>query len=222
MPIARKHLVDDSIPGCFHCISRCVRRAFLCGDDAEHRRDWVRETIRSAAEAFAVDVLAYAVMSNHLHLVVRTDPVRVADWSADTVARRWATAHPCTGAGLDHTDEAKGGTDSNESVGLAAHCPHPRLPRLGFSGAHMTDANAPSIDVQHYRFVVSEASTLAGLSMLRHFIETGKEAQLVMVLGGMIDERQTTLRTELETLDPAIGWHNELRAVIAGAFQEPD
>ena len=85
----------------------------------------------------------------------------------------------------------------------------------------MTDANAPSIDVQHYRFVVSEASTLAGLSMLRHFIETGQEAQLVMVLGGMIDERQTTLRTELETLDPAIGWHNELRAVIAGAFQEP-
>ena len=43
MPIARKHLVDDSTPGCFHCISRCVRRAFLCGDDAEHRRDWVRE-----------------------------------------------------------------------------------------------------------------------------------------------------------------------------------
>ena len=92
MPIARKHLVDDSTPGCFHCISRCVRRVFLCGDDAEHCRDWVREAIRSAAEAFAVDVLAYAVMSNHLHLVVRTDPVRVADWSADTVARRWAAA----------------------------------------------------------------------------------------------------------------------------------
>jgi len=39
MPVARKHLVDDSAPGCFHCTSRCVRRAFLCGDDAEHRRD---------------------------------------------------------------------------------------------------------------------------------------------------------------------------------------
>ena len=98
MPIARKHLVDDSAPGCFHCISRCVRRAFLCGDDAEHRRDWVREAIRSAAEAFAVDILAYAVMSNHLHLVVRTDPLRVLDWSADTVARRWAAAYPRTDA----------------------------------------------------------------------------------------------------------------------------
>ena len=80
MPIARKYPVDDSAPGCFHCISRCVRRAFLCGDDAEHRRDWVREAIRSAAEAYAVDVLAYAVMSNHLHLVVRTESLRVLDW----------------------------------------------------------------------------------------------------------------------------------------------
>ena len=92
LPKARKHLADDSILGCFHCISRCVHRAFLCGDDAEHRSDWVRDAIRSAAEALAVDVLAYAVMRNHIHLVVRTDPVRVADWSADTVARRWAAA----------------------------------------------------------------------------------------------------------------------------------
>ena len=61
-----------------------------------YRHDWVRDALRSAAGAFAVDVLAYAVMSNHLHLVVRTNPVRVADWSAETVARRWAAAHPPT------------------------------------------------------------------------------------------------------------------------------
>jgi len=81
MPVARKHLVDNSVPGYFHCISRCVRRAFLCGDDAEHRRDWVRDAIRTAAAAFAVDVLAYAVMSNLLHLVIRTD------WTAWTCTR---------------------------------------------------------------------------------------------------------------------------------------
>jgi len=98
MPIARKHQVDESLPSCFHCISRCVRRAYLCGDAAEHRRDWVRDRIRAAAASFAVDVLAYAVMSNHLHIVVSTEPGRVIAWTAREVAERWAVAHPRTGA----------------------------------------------------------------------------------------------------------------------------
>ena len=97
MPIARKHYVDDALPAVFHCISRCVRKAFLCGDAAEHRRDWVRDRIRAAAAGFAVDVLAYAVMSNHLHLVVSTEPSRVAHWTALEVAQRWAVAHPRAG-----------------------------------------------------------------------------------------------------------------------------
>jgi len=37
-------------------------------------------------------------MSNHLHLVIRSDPQRVTEWTADTVARRWAMAHPRIGA----------------------------------------------------------------------------------------------------------------------------
>jgi len=98
MPIARKHLVDEALPSCFHCISRCVRRAYLCGDAAEHRRDWVRDRIRAAAASFAVDVLAYAVMNNHLHIVVSTEPSRVTAWTAREVAERWAVAHPRTGA----------------------------------------------------------------------------------------------------------------------------
>ncbi len=97
MPLPRRMLVDDARRGAFHLISRCVRRAFLCGDAAEHRRAWVRDLLRQAAGAFAVDVLAYAVMSNHLHVVVRTDPDRVNGWSADEVAARWAAAHPRLG-----------------------------------------------------------------------------------------------------------------------------
>ncbi|MBN8523813.1 MAG: transposase [Planctomycetes bacterium] len=96
MPRPRHHLVDDERPGAYHIISRCVRRAFLCGDRAEHRRAWVRDLIRQAAGAFAVDVLAYAVMSNHLHIVIRTDPVRVVAWSPTEIATRWASAHPRT------------------------------------------------------------------------------------------------------------------------------
>ena len=73
------------------------KRAYLCGDRAEHRREWVRELIRQATGAFAIDVLAYTVMSNHLHLVVRTDPDRVAAWTPAEVAARWASAHPRMG-----------------------------------------------------------------------------------------------------------------------------
>lgn len=96
MPIPRKALVDDTRPGAFHLISRCVRRAYLCGRRAEPRRAWVRDLIRQAAGAFAIDVLSYAVMSNHLHLVIRTDPERVRTWTNGEVAARWASAHPRT------------------------------------------------------------------------------------------------------------------------------
>ncbi len=38
---------------------------------------------------FAVEVLAYAVMSNHSHFVLWVKPSVAAEWSAEEVARRW-------------------------------------------------------------------------------------------------------------------------------------
>ena len=58
MPLPRHRLVNDERPGAYHVISRCVRRAFLCGDQAEHRREWVRDLIRQAVASFAIDVLS--------------------------------------------------------------------------------------------------------------------------------------------------------------------
>ena len=76
-------------------MSRCVRRAFLCGDDAhagrnyDHRRGWILERVKQLAGVFAIDVAAYAVMSNHYHLVLRVDAERARGGSRDEVLRRW-------------------------------------------------------------------------------------------------------------------------------------
>jgi REP element-mobilizing transposase RayT len=57
-----------------------VRRAFLCGIDAytgqsfEHRKGWVETRIRLVGECFQVAIHAYAIMGNHLHLVLQIDP----------------------------------------------------------------------------------------------------------------------------------------------------
>ncbi|TQE93177.1 MAG: transposase [Spiribacter salinus] len=95
MTRARKELVSVETTPYYHCICRCVRRAFLCGEDFysgknyEHRRGWVLERLCELQGVFAVDVCAYAVMSNHYHLVVRLDSDRATAWSEDEVMERW-------------------------------------------------------------------------------------------------------------------------------------
>jgi len=76
MTSPRRLAIQDARPGAFHLISRCVRRAFLCGDTAEHRRVWLEQGIKTQVQTFSIDVLTFAVMSNHLHIVVKTDPQR--------------------------------------------------------------------------------------------------------------------------------------------------
>jgi hypothetical protein len=89
MPIARKCLLREGDAPWVHAIARCVRRAFLCGGEYDHRRDWVEERLRLLTGVFAAELAAYAVMSNHLHVVVRVDPAVARGWSALDVARRW-------------------------------------------------------------------------------------------------------------------------------------
>ena len=92
MTYARSIFVTPGSPVTYHCVSRCVRRVWLCGEDRErgrsyeHRRQWVEDRIGELAEIFALAVWGYAVMSKHLHVVVEVIPRAVADWSADEVA----------------------------------------------------------------------------------------------------------------------------------------
>ncbi|QEH32271.1 hypothetical protein OJF2_07400 [Aquisphaera giovannonii] len=86
--------------GAYHCVQRVVRLAALCGADAAtgldfgHRRDWIRGRLEELAGAFAVEVAGFAVMDNHLHVVLRIRPDLAAAWDDAEVASRWAAIFP--------------------------------------------------------------------------------------------------------------------------------
>ncbi|MCP4275724.1 MAG: transposase, partial [Gammaproteobacteria bacterium] len=79
MPLPRKALVSLEATPYYHCVSRCVRRAFLCGKDKqsgidyEHRREWIELRMLALAKAFSINLCAYAIMSNHYHAVLHVD-----------------------------------------------------------------------------------------------------------------------------------------------------
>ncbi len=95
MPLPRSRIVSLSDTPYYHCISRCVRRAYLCGKDKltgksyEHRREWVEEALLKLGQIFAIDICAYAVMSNHTHVVLHVDKDRVKQWSLEEIFTRW-------------------------------------------------------------------------------------------------------------------------------------
>ena len=99
MTVARKHQIHLQTTPYYHCISRCVRRAFLCGEDMysgksyEHRRQWIVDKIKQLSSVFAIDICAYAVLSNHYHLVVRVDNDKIKNWSTEEIIERWCTLY---------------------------------------------------------------------------------------------------------------------------------
>ncbi|WP_076416718.1 transposase [Shewanella sp. UCD-KL12] len=98
MPRSRRTQISIEDTPYYHCCSRVVRRAFLCGDDKytgknyDHRRGWVETQILKLTEVFAIDVAAYAVMSNHLHVVLYIDIEKANNWTEREVAEQW---HKC-------------------------------------------------------------------------------------------------------------------------------
>lgn len=96
----RAEQFEASDVGIVHAVQRCVRRAFLAGVDEKtgkdfsYRREWIRRRMESLASVFGVDVLTYAIMSNHMHLILRNRPDVVAAWTDQEVAIRWLRVFP--------------------------------------------------------------------------------------------------------------------------------
>ncbi|GAA4885680.1 transposase [Ferrimonas pelagia] len=102
MATARRSQVSLQDTPYYHCVTRCVRRSFLCGDDPftgksyEHRRGWVEKRLLALSSVFAIELCAFAVMSNHTHVVLRVDRELALSWTVEQVLKRWHSLHKGT------------------------------------------------------------------------------------------------------------------------------
>lgn len=95
MTLPRKSLISLDDTPYYHCVSRCVRRAYLCGFDRltsksyEHRRNWLEYKLLRTADIFAIKLCSYAVMSNHYHVVLHVRRDIADSWTEQEVVERW-------------------------------------------------------------------------------------------------------------------------------------
>ncbi len=98
--MSRAEVLDPQEVAIAHVFTRTVRRCFLFGQDPltgknfDHRKAWIEDHLRNFAASFGIDLLGFAVLSNHFHLILRSRPDVVATWDDAEVARRWLTLCP--------------------------------------------------------------------------------------------------------------------------------
>ena len=125
MTKARKTLIDVNTTPYYHCIARCVRRAYLCGEDHytgrnyEHRKQWIVDEIKKLGEVFAIDICAYAIMSNHYHLVLHINKEQAETWSEREVIERWYSlfkGHVLVDRYLNYEKQGQGERDATSGI----------------------------------------------------------------------------------------------------------
>lgn len=95
MPKPRYAQVSLEATPYYHCVSRCVRRAYLCGSDSHsgqnyaHRRQWLEDKLLELGRLFALDICAYAIMSNHYHVVLHINKARANAWNQTQIIDIW-------------------------------------------------------------------------------------------------------------------------------------
>jgi hypothetical protein len=98
--LARAEVFDPSEVAILHICARVVRRCFLFGVDPftgknhDHRKIWIEDQLKLLAAHSAIDLLAFAILSNHFHLLLRSRPDVVETWDDSEVARRWLMLCP--------------------------------------------------------------------------------------------------------------------------------
>jgi hypothetical protein len=98
--LARAEVFSPDEIAIVHVINRVVRRCFLLGNDPitgknfDHRKRWIEELLERMAANFGIDLLSYAILSNHFHLILRSRPDVVVLWNDTDVAKRWLILCP--------------------------------------------------------------------------------------------------------------------------------
>ena len=98
--MARAEVFSPAEVAVVHVMNRVVRRCFLLGDDPisgknfDHRKVWIEDLLNRSAAHFGIDLLGFAIMSNHFHLILRSRPDVVATWDDTEVARHWLMLCP--------------------------------------------------------------------------------------------------------------------------------
>jgi hypothetical protein len=94
MTVARTLLVDTSVTRWYHVVCRTVRGAQLLAEGPEDRRGWIEDRLQELSRLFAIEVAAFAVLDNVVHVLVRLSSELAEQWSSEEIARRWTKLHP--------------------------------------------------------------------------------------------------------------------------------
>ncbi len=98
--LARAELFGADEIAVVHVVNRVVRRCFLMGDDPvsgknfDYRKQWIENELKKLSAAMGIDLLGFAILSNHFHLILRSRPDVVATWDDTEIARRWLLLCP--------------------------------------------------------------------------------------------------------------------------------
>ncbi|PHS14047.1 MAG: transposase [Kangiella sp.] len=126
MTIARKQLIDLSHTPYYHCINRCVRRAWLCGDDPltgknyDGRKQSIVNRMKFLTTVFGIELCAYVVMSNHYHVVLHVNAELIDNLTEKEVAKRWVQVYK-NAIGIRYIEGAK--LDIKEQEAMNTYLP---------------------------------------------------------------------------------------------------
>ena len=185
-----------------HVMNRTVRRCFLMGNDPltgknyDHRKVWMEQELERLAACFGIDLLAFSILSNHFHLILRSRPDVVETWSDRDLAIRWLRLCP-----VRKDDQGNGLPPSEVEINMIAN-----------NAQRLTDIRTRLSDISWWMRLLSQ--TIAQRAN-RDDQEVGKFWQARFKAVRLLDEAAILACSAYVDLNP-------IRAAIAETLETSD